>query len=109
MGIRRTFNPAAMQAKAGEASKLLKALANPQRLRVLCLLVADELTVGELNERLPDLSQSALSQHLARLREEGLVTTRRESQQIWYRLLDGPACRVLETLHGIYCATRLRT
>lgn len=92
-----------MQERAGEASRLLKALANAQRLRVLCLLVGQELTVGQINERLPELSQSALSQHLAKLREEGMVQTRRESQQIWYRLADGPVHRLIGTLHDIYC------
>ncbi|TAN07753.1 MAG: ArsR family transcriptional regulator [Rhodanobacteraceae bacterium] len=92
-----------MEAQADEASRLLKALANPQRLRVLCLLVGSELTVGQLNAHLPELSQSALSQHLAKLREEGLVETRREAQQIWYRLAEGPAYRLIGTLHEIYC------
>jgi DNA-binding transcriptional ArsR family regulator len=50
-----------------------------------------------------DLSQSALSQHLAVLRSDGLVTTRREAQTIYYALADGPAQRIIETLHGIYC------
>lgn len=103
MNHARTFNPEAMQGQADEASRLLKALANEQRLRVLCLLVDHELTVGQLNGHMPELSQSALSQHLARLRGEGMVETRRASQQIWYRLADGPAYRVLRTLHDIYC------
>src|SRR5690348_2744420 len=96
----------AMQERAGEASRLLRILANDQRLRVLCLLVGGELTVGQINERLPGLSQSALSQHLAKLREEGLVSTRRESQNVWYSLPDGPAQAIIATLHGIYCAPR---
>lgn len=94
----------AMQYRAEEASRLLKALGNAQRLRVLCLLVAREMSVGQINEQLPDLSQSALSQHLAKLREEGLVRTRRESQTIWYTLEEGPAQQVIATLYGIYCA-----
>lgn len=94
---------AMIQARAGEASSLLKALANAQRLRVLCLLVDQELTVSQINARLPGLSQSALSQHLAKLRAEGMVETRRESQQIWYRLGDGPVHRLIGTLHDIYC------
>jgi DNA-binding transcriptional ArsR family regulator len=97
----------AMQERADEASRLLRALANEQRLRVLCLLVGRELTVGQINERLPGLSQSALSQHLARLREEGLVSTRRESQNMWYSLPPGPAQAIIATLHGIYCAPRV--
>ena len=97
-----------IQAHAEEGARLLKALGNAQRLRVLCLLVEREMSVGEINERLPDLSQSALSQHLARLREEGLVRTRRESQIVWYSLPRGPAQTIINTLHGIYCAPRSR-
>ncbi|WP_448101472.1 ArsR/SmtB family transcription factor [Luteibacter jiangsuensis] len=93
-----------MRERAEDASQLLKALGNAQRLRMLCLLVEGEMSVGELNEQLADLSQSALSQHLAKLRKEGLVTTRRESQTVKYRLAPGPAERLIETLHGIYCA-----
>ncbi len=96
-------DPAAMQANAGEAARLLKALGNAQRLRVLCLLVDGEMTVGQINEHLSDLSQSALSQHLAKLREEGLVRTRRESQTIWYGFDDSPARSIIAALYGIYC------
>ena len=92
-----------MATHADAASGLLKSLANAQRLRILCLLATGERNVGELNELL-DLSQSALSQHLARLREDGLVATRREAQPIFYRLASGPAKRLIKTLHGIYCA-----
>lgn len=93
----------AMQERAEEASRMLKTLANAQRLRVLCLLVNKEMTVGQINEELSDLSQSALSQHLAKLRDEGMVSTRRESQTIWYRLVEGPAQSLIATLYGIYC------
>lgn len=92
-----------MQQRADEAARLLKTLANAQRLRVLCLLVGGEMSVRQINEELPDLSQSALSQHLARLRDEGMVSTRRESQTIWYCLVDGPAQGVIATLYGVYC------
>ena len=92
----------AMRARADEASALLKALANPQRLRLMCLLVGGELSVGALN-RSVDLSQSALSQHLSRLRQEGLVTTRREAQTIYYSLVAGPARQVIRVLHDCYC------
>ncbi|WP_140910340.1 ArsR/SmtB family transcription factor [Cognatiluteimonas lumbrici] len=91
-----------MRRHAGDAAQLLKALGNEKRLQLLCLLVDGERSVGELNSRL-DLSQSALSQHLARLRNDGLVTTRREAQVVYYSLAPGPAQDVLETLHGIYC------
>ena len=92
----------AMRRNAGAAAQLLKTLANDQRLRVLCLLVGGELSVGQINERI-DLSQSALSQHLARLRDEGLVATRREAQTIYYGLAAGPVREIIRTLHGIYC------
>ena len=94
-----------MQSRAEEASRLLKALGNAQRLRVLCLLVGGEMSVGQINEQLPELSQSALSQHLARLRDEGMVSTRRESQTVWYGLPEGPAHAIIATLYDIYCAT----
>lgn len=96
---------AEMAAHAEEAARLLRALANPHRLLVLCVLSEGELPVGELNERVP-LSQSALSQHLAVLREDGLVTTRREAQTIHYRLAPGPAPALIRTLHRIYCGAR---
>jgi DNA-binding transcriptional ArsR family regulator len=92
-----------MKAHAADAAGLLKALGNEQRLLVLCSLAEGPLTVGELNRRVP-LSQSALSQHLAKLREAGLVETRREAQTIHYSLTDGPVTTVMETLRDIYCA-----
>ncbi|MEZ5544535.1 MAG: metalloregulator ArsR/SmtB family transcription factor [Lysobacteraceae bacterium] len=97
------MDPAAMREHAGSAAQLLKALANEKRLMILCLLAEGERSVGELNAML-DLSQSALSQHLAVLREEGLVNTRREAQTIFYSVAPGPAFQVIQTLHGIYCA-----
>ncbi len=105
-GLPRTrapdIDPEAMRGHAGEAARLLKALANEKRLMLLCLLVEGERSVGELNAEL-DLSQSALSQHLAVLRADGLVDTRREAQTIYYSLAQGPAQRLIATLHGIYC------
>lgn len=96
------MDPEAMRAHAGDAARLLRALANDKRLMLLCLLFGGERSVSELNARV-DLSQSALSQHLAVLRNDGLVNTRRDGQTILYALADGPALRVIETLHGIYC------
>lgn len=93
-----------MRAHVGEATQLLKALANERRLMILCLLSEAEHSVGELHAQL-DLSQSALSQHLAVLRQDGLVTTRRHAQVIHYGLADGPARRVVETLHDLYCGS----
>lgn len=105
MPIPATMDLSSMQSRAEEASRLLKTLGNAQRLRMLCLLVAGEMSVGQLNEQLPELSQSALSQHLARLRDEGLVSTRREAQSVWYTLPAGPAQAIIATLYDIYCAT----
>lgn len=101
-GIAPPIDPDAMREHASDAAQLLRALANEKRLMLLCLLAEGERSVGELNAEV-DLSQSALSQHLAVLREDGLVTTRREAQTIYYSLAEGPAQRVIETLHGIYC------
>ncbi|MEZ5501633.1 MAG: metalloregulator ArsR/SmtB family transcription factor [Halioglobus sp.] len=92
-----------MQSNVREASSLLKSLSNPSRLLVLCALVNRKHTVSEL-EALTGLSQSAISQHLARLREEHLVATERAAQRIYYSLSSERAKAVLETLHGIYCA-----
>ena len=96
------IDPAAMLEHAAYAARLLKVLANEKRLMLLCLLVEGECSVSELNAQV-DLSQSALSQHLAVLREDGLVTTRREAQTIFYALAPGPAERIIATLHDIYC------
>ncbi|WP_374380005.1 ArsR/SmtB family transcription factor [Thermomonas sp.] len=101
------MDPEAMRAHAADASRLLKALANDKRLMLLCLLVEREHSVGELNARVA-LSQSALSQHLAVLREDGLVSTRREAQTIYYSLAAGPAQQVIATLHDLYCGTGQR-
>ena len=103
MSLTAKANLGEMQSQAADASRLLKALGNAQRLRVLCLLVDREMSVGQINAQLPDLSQSALSQHLARLREEGLVLTRREAQTIWYTLKHGPVQQIITALYGIYC------
>jgi DNA-binding transcriptional ArsR family regulator len=92
-----------MAQHADAAARLLKALANPRRLQVLCVLGEEELSVGEINERIP-LSQSALSQHLKVLREDTLVTTRRESQTVYYRVAPGPAMDVIDVLHRHFCS-----
>lgn len=92
-----------MAGHAAEAAALLKALAHPARLLVLCQLVEGERSVGEL-QPVTGLSMSALSQHLAVLREMSLVRTRRESQSIFYSLAEGPAASILDTLHAAYCA-----
>ena len=97
-----TTNLNQMQEHAQAAAGLLKALANENRLMILCSLIDGEISVGELNARLP-LSQSALSQHLASLRDAGLVATRKEAQTVYYRLEGTAAIRVLEVLQSIYC------
>lgn len=96
----------AMQAHAGDAARLLKALANEHRLLVLCQLVQGERSVGEINSRIA-LSQSALSQHLAVLREDGLASTRRDGQTIYYALAPGPA-GVAHAARGVWCARHPR-
>jgi DNA-binding transcriptional ArsR family regulator len=97
------IDPAAMHASATQASELLKSLANPHRLMILCQLVEGERPVGELAAFL-ELRSSTVSQHLALLRREGLVTARREAQTIWYGIASTPARRVLQTLFELYCA-----
>ncbi len=84
------------------AAELLKALANEQRLMILCHLVQGPLSVGQLNERVT-LSQSALSQHLAVLRESGIVDTEREAQSVRYSLSAGVVTRLLSVLHEEFC------
>ncbi len=87
---------------AGEAAQLMKALSNENRLMILCSLSGGEMTVGQLNEKIP-MSQSGLSQQLGILRREGLVTTRRDAQSIHYSLVPGPATEMIRLLHDIYC------
>lgn len=93
----------ALAVHADAAAALLKQLANPHRLMLLCTLIDGELSVGELNQRVP-LSQSALSQHLASLRDARLVSTRKERQQVFYRLEGGEAIKVIRVLKQMYCA-----
>lgn len=94
---------AALEAKAAEAARMLRLLANERRLLVLCHLAGEgEMTVGALAEAV-GLSQPALSQHLAKLREDGLVATRKEAQAVFYRLADPKTARLLELLRDLYC------
>jgi ArsR family transcriptional regulator, virulence genes transcriptional regulator len=103
MMIRPPMDLATFETKAGEVSNLLKAMGNARRLMVLCKLVEHgEMTVGDLAQEV-GLSQSALSQHLARMREEGLVGFRRESQTIWYRIADPRTEQLLASLYTIFC------
>lgn len=89
-------------AQAEGAARLLDALANPRRLMILCELAEGERSVNELVP-IVGLQQAALSQHLARLRADGLVTTRRAAQKIFYRLASPAAVAVINTLAGIFC------
>ena len=102
-GIRGDKRFGRLVEKATEAARLLKLMANERRMQVLCNLAeAGELTVGELGDRV-DLGQSALSQHLALMREDGLVTSRRDGLTMRYRIADPIAASVLATLRKSYC------
>ena len=92
-----------IRANAGRAAELLKSMSNPARLMVLCQLTEGEKSVGELEAMVP-LSQSALSQHLALLRQRNLVTTRRSGQMIYYSLAGVEASAILSTLYDLFCA-----
>lgn len=98
-----TMDLATFEAKAGQVADVLKAMGNGRRLMLLCKLAEHgEVTVGDLAGDV-GLSQSACSQHLARMREEGLVAFRRESQTLWYRLADSRVETLLATLYQLYC------
>lgn len=98
----QTLGLDAFRRNAGEASRLLKALSNEHRLMILCRLGGGEIQVSRLQDEI-GLSQSALSQHLARLRDDGLVAARREGVSIFYRIADPAAVRVIAVLADIYC------
>ncbi len=91
-----------MRESAEGACNLLQALGQPARLMILCHLAEGECSVGRLAESL-EMRQSRVSQHLARLRREGLVAHRREGQTIYYRVADGRAARILELLYEMFC------
>ncbi|RDV05882.1 ArsR family transcriptional regulator [Undibacter mobilis] len=94
---------AQLERKAAEAAGLLKLLANENRLLILCrLAIVGEMSVGALADAV-DLSQSALSQHLGKMRDDGLLATRRDAQTIYYRIADKNAARLLALLKDIYC------
>lgn len=101
------FDLGLFEASADRAATLLRLLANEKRLMILCQLADGELAVGDIQSRI-GLSQSALSQHLALLRAEGIVATRREGQAIFYRLDDPAAMRVVETLAELFCPPEMR-
>ena len=93
----------AMRERAGEAGRLLKSLGNAHRLLILCSLAEGEKSVGGL-ERLLEMRQPHLSQHLTRLRAEGLVKTRREARTVYYTLGSEPAERMISLLYELFCA-----
>ena len=92
-----------MVSAADEASELLKALANRHRLMVICQLIEKERSVGELAALLK-IRNSTVSQHLALLRKDGLVSARRDGQTIWYSIGNSPARELVRALYRIYCA-----
>lgn len=91
-----------MNEAATEAASAMRALANPSRLLLLCQLVEGEKSVGELETAL-DLGQAYVSQQLARLREERLVTARREGRQMMYSIADQRVLHIIQTLYEQYC------
>lgn len=97
------MDPRLFEENAGTVAQLLTAMANEKRLMILCHLLKSELNVGEL-AALVDLAQSPLSQHLAKLRALGLVSTRREGQSIFYSLASSKAAHLLTIIYEIYCA-----
>lgn len=101
------FDLTLFEHSAGRAATLLRLLGNEKRLMILCQLAAGELSVSEIQSR-AGLSQSALSQHLALLREQGVVATRRKSQYVYYRIVDHAALRVIATLAELFCPPELR-
>lgn len=98
------FDLGQMTKAADKASALMKTLGHKGRLMVLCQLAGGEKSVGELSESL-GMPQSPLSQHLSRMRKEGLVSTRREAQTIFYSLQADEVGKIIECLYGLYCAT----
>jgi DNA-binding transcriptional ArsR family regulator len=96
-------DPVRMAAAAAKASELMKTLGHKDRLMVLCHLSSGEKSVGEL-ARLLDIPQSPLSQHLARMRKEKLVTTRRDAQTIYYSIASQEATRMVQLMHELYCS-----
>ncbi|MCM2473045.1 winged helix-turn-helix transcriptional regulator [Rhizobium sp. CG5] len=98
------MNTKALSEHSNSAAGLLTAMANPKRLMILCSLVEGEVPVGVLASQV-GLSQSALSQHLSKLRAQKLVKTRRDAQTIYYSSTSDSVIKVLQTLEGIYCRT----
>ena len=103
MDVTDDFDLEQMKKAADQASSLMKTLGHRGRLMVLCQLATGEKSVGELSELL-EIPQSPLSQHLSRMRNEGLVETRRNAQTIFYSLKSDEAGKIIECLYGLFCA-----
>jgi ArsR family transcriptional regulator, virulence genes transcriptional regulator len=104
----KSMDLSAFEAQAIEVAGILRALANERRLMILCKLVEwGEANVTSLAEAV-GLSQSALSQHLARMREENIVAFRRDSQTLWYRIADPRIEQLFATLHALFCRNAKR-
>jgi DNA-binding transcriptional ArsR family regulator len=97
------FDMEQMSEAADKASALMRTLGHKGRLLILCQLASGEKSVGELSDSL-DIPQSPLSQHLSRMRKEGLVKTRRQAQSIYYSLKADEAGKIIECLYNLYCA-----
>ncbi len=97
-----------MARSARHASDLMKTLGHKDRLMILCQLADGEKSVGEVAELL-DIPQSPLSQHLSRMRKEGLVTTRRSAQTIYYSLTSGEVSKIIEVLYELFCDPKGRS
>lgn len=96
------MDPAAIIQKCNVVATMLKALANPQRLMIVCHLAQGDKTVTEL-EQLCLISQSSVSQHLTRMRLEGFIASRREGNFIYYRITDPKVLALIQTLHRLFC------
>ena len=103
MNEENPVNPEQMASAAAEASELMRTLGHKDRLMILCHLISGEKSVGELAGLL-EIPQSPLSQHLARMRKENLVTTRREAQSIYYSIASNEAARMVALMHELYCS-----
>ena len=103
MEITENFDMEQMNEAADRASALMRTLGHKGRLLILCQLVGGEKSVGELSDSL-DIPQSPLSQHLSRMRKEGLVETRRQAQSIYYSIKADEVGKIIECLYGLYCA-----
>jgi DNA-binding transcriptional ArsR family regulator len=99
------INSDVMERAADQASDLLKALSNRHRLLIICQLIDGERSVGELAAFM-SLRDSTVSQHLALLRKDGLVSARRDAQTIYYSIASEPAREVLKTLYQVFCASK---